>query len=143
MLWLFRNTHRNIHSMSIRLVIFILIVAIAGSTVLAAFVSAQAVAKDQQRLWDISLIRAALQIYFNENNFYPESDGNGKPLGLNNYLDFWPNSPQANTGCSDSQNQYWYSQKLGGSDYSLTFCLAQDYDGLQAGPQSFSSKGVK
>lgn len=124
-------------------VIFLLIVAIAAITVLVAFTSANVSANDQIRLKDISQIQKALKIYFDENGYYPQSNGAGIPSGINNYLDFWPQAPDPNNKCSWQQNTYYYIQKNSGQEYLLTFCLGRSYKEFSAGVHSADSKGIR
>ena len=104
---------------NIELLILIVISSLLGITILSAYISARSQARDKQRIADINAIQSSLQIYFNENGFYPSSVS-GQPVGITDYLDRWPIPPKGDGCTSDS---YAYAPKLNASDYALTFCL--------------------
>ncbi|OGE82898.1 MAG: hypothetical protein A3B10_02470 [Candidatus Doudnabacteria bacterium RIFCSPLOWO2_01_FULL_44_21] len=110
--------------MRIEFWILIVIAVIVVLVTSLAFFSAQTEARDQIKMIDVSRIQKALKIYFDENGFYPYSN-NGQPIGINNYLDFWPKPPSADSNCSSTQSDYNYVQKNNGGDFTLTFCLAK------------------
>jgi type II secretory pathway pseudopilin PulG len=123
--------------------IFIVIVFLGLVVVLFAFLSAKSSARDQQRLADVGSIQQALQIYFTENGFYPNGANVAMPVGMDNYLDRWPQAPAADGRCSSAQNSYVYSQRSNGSDYVLTFCLGASTKGVASGPHFLNSKGIQ
>jgi hypothetical protein len=121
--------------MRVEFLILIIILLVTGIVVSTAFFSARVEAKDQRRLADVTQIEKALSLFFQENGFYPSSQNN-TPSRINEYLDFWPQAPKADGNCSSTQNNYIYSQKAGGDDYLLTYCLGK------IGPQFINSKGI-
>lgn len=127
---------------SIELMIAIVIIGLLAITGLAAFTSAKVQARDKQRLADISAIQSAVQIYFTENGFYPSGENAQMPSGIADYLDRWPVAPVADGACTKAANQYLYSQKAGGADFALTFCLGQKTNGLSAGNHTINSKQI-
>ena len=134
---------RHLGFISIQAIILVVIVVIAGTTFLSAFVSAGGSARDKKRLMDTTQMTAALKLFFQENGFYPQSQGLGFPRGLNDYLDYWPTAPQTESGCTDAQNSYNYSPKSAGADYLLTFCLGTSAGGLSAGAHAATAKGIE
>jgi len=127
---------------SLQGIILIVIIALIGITVLSAFINSKTPINDQKRVTDINKIREALKVDFNVNGFYPESM-NGKPKGIETYLDFWPTAPKPDGGCNPSQNNYTYSQRSNGSDYAVDFCLGKSQNNLAAGLHTATSEGIK
>lgn len=123
--------------------ILIVIVFLGLVIVLLAYGSAKSSARDQQRIVDVGVMQKALQIYFTENGGYPDGTNVVIPVGMDNYLDRWPQASVADGSCNSAQNNYLYSQKSNGSDYLLTFCLGASTNGLSAGPHLINSKGVQ
>jgi len=123
----------------VQLIILILILILAASTVTFAFVNAASQALDQQVLLDVTVIREALRLDFEENGFYPNSS-NGIPNGIETYLNFYPTAVLKGS-CQDSA--YTYTQKLSGTDYNLNFCLGHDYNNFRAGNHTANSKAIQ
>lgn len=100
---------------------------------------------DAKRVADIRQIASALELYFNDNNEYPDSN-NGKPVGLDSYIGTLPTAPPADGNCSDDLNEYDYTAKTDNSgsntNYSLTFCLGSSVGGLEAGNQESTALGI-
>lgn len=63
----------------IELLVVIAIIALLSTLSVVALNSARVKSRDARRLSDIKQIRTALEMYFDENNFYPTSSGH---LGL-------------------------------------------------------------
>jgi hypothetical protein len=127
---------------SLQGIILLVIIAIFGMTILVALVNSQALANDRKRISDVVKIQAGLKVDFDVNGFYPGVT-NGQPKGVETYLDFWPTAPKANGGCTAQENSYTYSDRSYGEDYSLTFCLAKNYQNLAAGIHTATSKGIQ
>lgn len=92
---------------------------------------------------DVGQINQALQIFSNENGFYPYGLNVAMPVGMGDYLDRWPMAPVADGSCSQIANEYLYSQKSNGTDFTLSFCLGQATNGLAAGPHALTSQGIQ
>lgn len=103
----------------IELLVVIAIIALLSTLSVVALNSARVKSRDARRLADIKQIRTALEMYFDQNNKYPESDGvvilggshpdhnclssNGlgvKPCTGNVYMETVPGDPRGST--------YWY-----------------------------------
>ncbi len=125
------------------MLILFVIIGLAIITVSWSYVTARVQARDEQRLIDIGLIQKALTIYFTENGFYPYAGIIDEPRGMDNYLQPWPTPPPSDGSCSAIQNRYVYAQKSNGSDYSLSFCLGRQTNGLSAGEHVLSLKGIQ
>lgn len=123
--------------------ILIVIIGLGLFTVLLAFVSAKSQARDRQRMIDIGQIKQALQIFSNENGFYPYGSSVAMPTGMGDYLDRWPVAPVADGSCTPIQNEYLYSQKSNGTDFILTFCLGGSSSGVASGAHTLTSQGIQ
>jgi|GEM_PF-3725198 hypothetical protein len=127
-------------TISIQAIILAFIVVIAVSTLLLALSSATVASADKIRLSDIQQMSAALKLFFDENGFYPSSDGSSVPVGITSYLDFWPQAPKRQ--CDKTAGIYLYAPKSSGQDYNLKFCLEAGAGNLAAGAHTVSSKGI-
>ncbi|MDR3642957.1 MAG: hypothetical protein P4L74_05020 [Candidatus Doudnabacteria bacterium] len=121
------------------------IVSNAGSVSLAS-------AGDTKRISDIRQMAAALELYRNDHNGYPDGQG-GKPLDLTpNYIGLLPTAPASEGTCADYYNTYWYTPegtkavvngKTVYSSYQMTFCLGSNSGGYVAGIGELSPSGIK
>ncbi len=107
---------------------------------------------DKQRLSDLQGISNELERFYNRYQGYPESIL-GKPE-LNKESFKWPTAPEAESGCSEFYNTYWYTaigektfntdlEKNIFSDYKVTFCLGSQIDNHDSGVSELTSKGIK
>lgn len=100
-------------------------------------------AKDAKRVADVRQMASALELYFNDNQSYPESK-DGQPVGLTpNYLGQVPTSPEPPDGdCDTYYNTYWYT-KISPTKYSLSFCLGEQTGGIPAGISTMTEAGIQ
>ena len=107
---------------------------------------------DAKRVADMRQMSTAMELYFNDNNGYP--DGlNGKPLDITPmYIGQLPTAPPAEGRCTDYYNNYWYTPKgtktvANGktvySSYQLTFCLGVTTGGLKEGVGMITPSGFQ
>lgn len=95
--------------------------------------------RDQKRLTDVRQMASALELYFNDNNSYPQSLSQLTP----NYIIALPQAPTPTDGkCTATQNSYTYTFKAATS-YSLTFCLGSTTGGVGAGLRTLSEAGIQ
>jgi len=107
------------------------------SVVLLSLNSARAKSRDAKRVADVRQIQAALELYANDTNTYPDALKQLTPT----YLGLVPTSPSpADGSCTEEQNTYSYS-KIGSSSYKITFCLGGDTGGFSAGLDSMGPSG--
>lgn len=99
--------------------------------------------RDANRLADIKQMATALELYFNDNNRYPDSK-DGQPLKLSpNYFSIIPTAQTpADGNCTDYFNAYWYEVKNKGASYEMTFCLGKATGGYQPGILKLSPAGI-
>lgn len=107
---------------------------------------------DKQRLNDLQDISNELERFYNRYQGYPESIL-GKPE-VNKEKFKWPTAPEAESGCSEFYNTYWYTAlgektfnlDLGKNifpDYKVTFCLGSQIDNHNSGVSELTPKGIK
>ncbi len=115
--------------------------------------SARKKSRDAIRLADIRQMAAALELFFNDKNGYPDGI-NGIPEDLSPfYISIVPTAPNPADGqCSDYYNTYWYEPKgepveANGiklyPDYEYTFCLGDDTGGYSAGIARMTNLGIE
>jgi len=124
--------------MKIQVVILALIAVLLIVTVFFAFFEADMEADNRKVMTDVETIGRALQIYHDENGFYPpNSEVNS---GFSDYLSFWPTPATAN----DCQifPMYRYTQKNGGDNYTLEFCLTAEVQNLNRGLHVLTERGI-
>lgn len=108
--------------------------------------------RDAKRLADIRQYASSLEMYYNDNDSYPEADANGLPIDVSpKYLAMSlkaPNPPDKL--CTDFYNTYWYTPskekiingKKTYQDYSVTFCLGNPTGGYDAGIGKLTPSGI-
>lgn len=106
--------------------------------ILQKYKETQALSQDAKRLSDIRQMGAALELYFNDKNSYPDSLSQLTPT----YIGLIPIPPAAGGNCSDQDNVYAY-KKLGGGKYQLSFCLGNATGGYSAGKHILSEAGIQ
>lgn len=120
----------------IELLVVIAIIALLSTLSVVALNSARVKSRDARRLSDIKQIRTALEMYFDQNDKYPETDGgiviggaaadfdclssNGlgvKPCTSTVYLETIPGDPRGGS------NPYYYDCDSVGATYQLRYHL--------------------
>jgi len=102
--------------------------------------------RDAKRISDIRQIQTALELYYEDNNNYPDSIYPKMSKGNNIYLYITPFSPDPNSG--KDGNEYDYKKTNNGSSYNLTYSLEDDTGIIGAGsntatPDKLTQKEVK
>ncbi|MGE5298201.1 MAG: hypothetical protein ACM3KM_03490 [Acidobacteriaceae bacterium] len=118
----------------IRTVLVLLSAILLVLVFVMALSAARSSFRDYKRLKDMQQVAAALKVYHEYYQKYPEAVS-GQPKGLiPTYLGFWPEAPTPPDGtCDTATNNYSYEQLDKGSSYSLNFCLGHKTEGFNAG----------
>jgi len=96
------------------LLVVIAVIGLLASIILVSVNSARKKARDVKRLADLKQIQLAIELYYNQNSYYPkEGDGNNGKVGegggldtmLSPYMSAVPNDP---LGPGDSSYYYYY-----------------------------------
>lgn len=146
------NTLRNKTQKGFTLIELLVVIAIIGllaSVVLLALNSARAKSRDAKRVADVRQIASALELYFNDNNTYPQQATAATTIpGLaTSYIGAIPAAPtpadnKTGSTCTSANNAYMYSSTTA-TTYSLTFCLGDVTGGLTAGTHTLSQAGIQ
>ena len=121
----------------IELLVVIAIIGVLSTLAVIALGSARSKARDSKRLADIKQISTALELYYSENNTYPEiiTPGNSltSPDGFTDYMKKIPSNPTPRTdgGCPDKD--YSYAYITASNKYALGFCLGSNNSSIIAG----------
>ncbi|WKZ24889.1 MAG: FISUMP domain-containing protein [Patescibacteria group bacterium] len=116
----------------IELLVVIAIIGILSTLVIVALGNSRAGARDAKRLNDLKAMANALELYYADNNSYPEADnfspGATFEAGGVVYMGKVPNNPTPHTdgGCPD--NDYTYTQIESGQSYIISTCLGTPAD---------------
>lgn len=128
----------------IELLVVVSIIAILSTLIVVYFNTAKMGARDARRLSDVKQIQLALKMYYNDVGIYPTAitPGNSIANGGVNYLLRIPSNPtpRADNGCADQD--YQYKQLESGARYSLSFCLGDKTDDLDAGIRVATANGI-
>lgn len=94
--------------------------------------------RDVKRLLNIKLLASALEMYFNDNNSYP----NSLTQLVGKYIPVLPVAETPVDGtCSSAQNNFVYTS-YGANSYTLTFCLGATTGGYSGGAHYLSQTGI-
>ncbi len=131
----------------IELLVVIAIIGLLSTLSIVALNQARARSRDARRIADIKQIQTALEMYYNDNNEYPEDADvvAGGTIGssTNPYLAIVPTAPTPFDGtCIDTTNPYRYTQDVSGASYTLKYCLGSATGGVKAGENIATPAGI-
>ncbi len=128
----------------IELLVVIAIIGILATIAVVALQQARQSARDSKRIADIRQIQTALELYYNNNSFYPENIDDQIADANNVYMEMVPTAPTPADGdCDSGSNQYTYS--VGGtenSSYTISFCIGGQTGGLALGAKCATPGGI-
>lgn len=117
----------------------IIIIGLLTSVTLLSLNSARAKSRDSKRIADVRMISSALELYFDDYNYYPIKLSELAPQ----YITTMPEAPTPNDGkCTSQENTYTYSSFTEDS-YVLNFCLGGQTSGYKAGINSLTKERIK
>lgn len=128
--------------------------SVGSLSIVGTLESARIKARDARRISDIRQIQTALEMYYNDMNFYPsvkEFSLKSIRAGSSTYMQAIPEAPLPVDGAcadKDGSNRYTYKTDSKGatsSTYTLTYCLGNNVGGINAsaGVNTASEKGIK
>lgn len=137
------------------LIELLVVIAIIGLLAILAIIylnRARLQARDAKRLSDITMIRKALDLYYDDQGYYPANSAliSGQRLAYTNtstavsktYFEQVPVAPAPADGeCTNYSNSYYYDSKDGAS-YSLNFCLGEALKGYSPGPKCLTQTSI-
>jgi len=112
--------------------IAIIIISVLATLIMVSLGPVRENNRNIKRLADINEMRGALRMFYRDWGVYPATVTPGASLvsGSNTYLLKWPENPTPrNDGnCPDSDYSYSLVNAVGGSSYSISFCLSAAID---------------
>ncbi len=135
----------------IELLVVIAIIGLLSTLSIIALNSARARARDAKRISDVRQIQLALEMYYNENNDYPESITLGSSIGPAGapYLRVYPTPPSpadgdCTSGDTGTNSSYVYLRQGTGqtSSYTVQFCLGSSVNEVTAGVRFMTPAGI-
>ncbi len=121
----------------IELLVVIAIIGVLSTLAIVALGNLRAKSRDAKRVADIKQISTALELYYDDQGYYPTiiTPGNSlaSPDSTKTYLAIIPNnpSPRDDNNCPDNNYSYNYSTET--NKYALGFCLGNNVNDLKAG----------
>lgn len=133
----------------IELLVVIAIIGLLASVVLVALNGARAKSRDAKRIADMTEMNKALELYYNDHNYYPSTtisfgaNGSVGPYLLTpTYISQVPIAPTpADNGCTN--NAYVYTPYSNGATYSYSFCLGTSQGSISKGPHTLTTSGFQ
>ncbi|WKZ24468.1 MAG: prepilin-type N-terminal cleavage/methylation domain-containing protein [Patescibacteria group bacterium] len=126
----------------IELLVVIAIIGILSTLVIVALGNSRASARDAKRLNDLKAMANALELYYADNNAYPEADnfspGATFEAGGVVYMSKVPNNPTPHTDGNCPDEEYRYISNSSQS-YSIIACIGSNQSNLGAGGVTISS----
>jgi prepilin-type N-terminal cleavage/methylation domain-containing protein len=127
----------------IELLVVIAIIGILATIAVVALQQARQSARDSKRIADVKQIQTALELYYNNNFYYPDGISNQISDGTTVYMEIVPTAPTPADGdCDTSSNQYTYIVGEDNATYTLSFCLGSQTGGLAPGPKTATPSGI-
>jgi prepilin-type N-terminal cleavage/methylation domain-containing protein len=135
----------------IELLVVIAIIGLLSTLSIVALNQARARARDARRLADIKQIQTALEMYYNDNFFYPASVLPNTQIASNSvvYMNSVPAAPTPAelASCTAANNTYTYTAATLNSvvqgTYTLSYCLGAATGGIPAGVNTASPAGIR
>ena len=140
------NTKRKGFTL-IELLVVIAIIGILATLAVVALQQARKNARDAKRIADVRQMQTALELYFNDNQYYPDAVTAGDTIASNGvtYMNIVPTAPTPADGtCTATSNEYVYTATgtVTGASYTIDFCLGGQTGGMTAGEKCATPGGI-
>ena len=129
----------------IELLVVIAIIGVLSTLAIVALGNLRAKSRDAKRVADIKQISTALELYYDDQGYYPTIITPGEalisPSGETTYLAQIPSNPtpRNDSGCGD--NNYTYASTPDNTNYSLNYCISNTTGSTSSGINSYSNSG--
>jgi uncharacterized protein (TIGR02145 family)/prepilin-type N-terminal cleavage/methylation domain-containing protein len=124
----------------IELLVVIAIIGILATLAVVALQQARQNARDAKRVADVKQLSTALELYFNDNQSYPETV---EELQTEGYMEQLPEAPTpADEGCLPEENEYIYTVDEERGDYEISFCTGKQVSDMSPGLLCMTSGGL-
>ena len=133
----------------IELLVVVAIIGLLATLSIVALNNARARARDAKRVADVKQVQTALELFYNDNAYYPASvsfaAGNGG-IATNSiiYMNQAPTAPTPYDGsCTVANNAYIYATTDALKTYTISYCLGSAAGGLASGIGTATPAGIK
>jgi uncharacterized protein (TIGR02145 family)/prepilin-type N-terminal cleavage/methylation domain-containing protein len=124
----------------IELLVVIAIIGILATLAVVALQQARQNARDAKRVADVKQLSTALELYFNDNQSYPETIDD---LQTGGYMEQLPEAPTpADEDCSPEENEYVYTVDAERGDYEISFCVGKQVSDMSPGVLCMTPGGL-
>ncbi len=124
----------------IELLVVIAIIGILATLAVVALQQARQNARDAKRVADVKQMSTALELFFNDNQSYPDAL---EELQTGGYMQILPSAPSVADGtCTPEENNYEYTVGTENSTYTLSFCSGKQVSDLSPGPLCMTPGGL-
>jgi prepilin-type N-terminal cleavage/methylation domain-containing protein len=135
----------------IELLVVIAIIGLLATLSIVALNTARARARDAKRVADIKQIQTAVELFFNDNGYYPAAVTAGDQIasGTNVYMGVVPSAPLPpdGTACTALNNVYTYTQDTvngtAGASYHIAYCIGMATGNISAGVGTATPASIK
>jgi uncharacterized protein (TIGR02145 family)/prepilin-type N-terminal cleavage/methylation domain-containing protein len=140
---MFKNRNKSAFTL-IELLVVIAIIGILSTLAVVSLTNARQSARDAKRIADIKQIQTSLELYYNDNGQYPATITDSIATSGIVYMQTYPTAPTPADGdCTDENNAYTYEVSgTENSSYSLSFCLGNKTNDLDAGVKEAIPGGI-
>lgn len=132
----------------IELLVVIAIIGILATLAVVALQQARKNARDAKRIADVRQMQTALELFFNDNQYYPDSIDGQIGTGSTVYMNIIPTAPTPADGpCDNTSNAYNYTgtgTPVGSywGSYTIDFCLGGQTGGMTADAKCATPGGI-
>jgi len=130
----------------IELLVVIVIITILATMATVMLSNARAKARDAKRISDIRQLSTALEMYYNDQGYYPTyitaNTSLKSPDNLTTYLSLIPINPTSADGNCPVNTDYAYQTQSNNTSYTITFCLGNSSGAVSAGTNRMTPGGV-
>ncbi len=132
----------------IELLVVIAIIGILSTLAIVALGNLRAKSRDAKRVADIKQISTALELYYDDQGYYPTiiTPGNSltNPNNTTTYLAIIPSNPTPrNDGiCADTNYSYTVNSQSNPTSYNISTCLGSTSSSNNAGAIAYSPAGL-
>ncbi|MFA5420656.1 MAG: type II secretion system protein [Patescibacteria group bacterium] len=124
----------------IELLVVIAIIGILATLAIVALQQARQNARDAKRVADVKQMSTALELFFNDNQSYPDAL---EELQTGGYMQILPSAPSvADGGCLPEDSNYSYSVSANKDFYQLRFCTGKQVSDLTPGNVCMTPGGL-
>lgn len=136
----------------IELLVVIAIIGLLSTLAVVSLNNARSKSRDAKRISDIKQIQTALELYYTDNDGYPNTTefAEGGPIDdvETTFMGTIPtaptpfDSPSTGTACTEARNSYTYAAWSDNTSYTIYYCLGADTGGLSGGPRTATPSGL-